>query len=65
MEGWRDGGMVWYFHSVLSPQSSFAREDLMMQRFGRYALSLVFVAALWAMPSGAQDKFTLGMGGST
>ena len=37
----------------------------MMQRFSRYAMSLVFVAALWAAPSGAQDKFTLGMGGST
>jgi len=36
-----------------------------MQRCSRSAMSVLFVVALWAMPSSAQDKFTLGMGGST
>jgi hypothetical protein len=36
-----------------------------MQRFGVCAMYLVFVVALWAVPSGAQDKFIMGMGGST
>jgi hypothetical protein len=37
----------------------------MLQRFARCTLGLVWMVALWAAPAGAQDKFTLGMGGST
>lgn len=36
-----------------------------MQRFRMCAVSLVCIVALWSAPSGAQDKFTMGMGGST
>lgn len=36
-----------------------------MKRFGTCAMTVVFAFSLWAMPAGAQDKFILGMGGST
>jgi len=36
-----------------------------MQRFRMCAMSLVCLVALWVAPGGAQDKFTMGMGGST
>ena len=36
-----------------------------MQRFGMYAMSLVFMVTVWAAPSGAQDKFVVGYGNGT
>jgi hypothetical protein len=36
-----------------------------MQRFGIGVMGLVFMVAVWAVPGGAQDKFVMGMGGST
>ena len=41
------------------------REELIMQRFGIGVMGLVCMVAVWAVPSGAQDKFSMGMGGST
>jgi hypothetical protein len=42
-------------------------EELIMRRFsiGIYVLGLVFMVAAGAGSGGAQDKFTMGMGGST
>ncbi len=37
-----------------------------MQRFGTYAMSLVFMVAVWwVVPAGAQDKFVMGYGNGT
>jgi hypothetical protein len=36
-----------------------------MRRFGACAVTLMFAAVLWVAPAGAQDKFTMGMGGAT
>jgi len=36
-----------------------------MQRFRMCAMSLVCLVALWIAPGSAQDKFIMGMGGST
>ena len=36
-----------------------------MQRFRMCAISLMCMVALWIVSSGAQDKFTMGMGAST
>ena len=41
------------------------REELIMQRFGISVMGLIFMIAVWAEPIGAQDKFVMGMGGST
>jgi len=36
-----------------------------MQRFRMCAMSLVCMVVLWIAPGSAQDKFIMGMGGST
>jgi hypothetical protein len=36
-----------------------------MQRFRMCVMSLVCIVALWSAPGRAQDKFIMGMGGST
>lgn len=36
-----------------------------MKRFGVCAIALVFVASLWVVPAGAQEKLVLGYGGGT
>ena len=41
------------------------KEEVVMQRFGTYAMSLVFMVAVWVVPAGAQDKFVMGYGNGT
>ena len=36
-----------------------------MKRFRVCMMSLVIMFALWTVPSNAQDKYTMGMGGGT
>jgi hypothetical protein len=44
---------------VVDPQP---REELAMKRVRVWMMGLVVVFSLWAVPAGAQDTFTLGIG---
>jgi len=50
------------YSRVVDPQP---REDLTMKRFSVCMMGFVFTVALWGAPASAQDKFTMGMTGST